>query len=134
MITMAIGAIRSTGSTQCVAYSVNTRRVALRLSFVATSAINWLCRQIVVGMFLCEVAVATDTRIGFMHRPSKSGRVNKQGNFLTRRVGCSQGFVGMTIETGRVLDFGAHGPHCEAKAENSCHEPNHPRLAVHNRK
>ena len=84
---------------------MGTRTVALRLPFVALAAVHRLGSDIVIGVLLREVRMATDAGIGLVRRGGQFGGVDKQRDLLTRGIGLSERLVRMAFQAGAVLDF-----------------------------
>ena len=83
--------------------TMHTRAVTDGLAFVALTTLDGFGGEVVVGMFVGEIAVATDARIGAMRGVGQLGLIHKEENLFSGSVGLRQGFVRVTIQTITVL-------------------------------
>ncbi len=73
---------------------------------VAAGAIHRLGGEMVVGMLVGDVVVATGAGVGAMDGGGECCGINEKGEHAAGGVGGSEGFVAVAIETIAVADFG----------------------------
>jgi hypothetical protein len=101
---------------------------------MATGAIDGFRQHVVVGVLLSEIAVTVDAGIGPVHRRGQPSRIDEQRDFFASGIGRSQGFGQMTIEAGRIFDFGCNCWEGEAKTQKSADRPHQQTHFAHNSK
>ena len=105
--------------------TVHAGAVTFGLPLVALPAIDRLGGDVVVRVLLRQVGVAARAGVGLVRGGRELRRVNKQQDFLSRRVCPGQRFVRMTLQAIAVLQT---CPHRNLRREQ-CRDPDQNPLA-----
>jgi len=105
MAVMAVSAGGGIFLTVSQGKAVDTSFIALGLLLMATGAIHWVRRDIIVRMFGTDIRMAARASIGLVNRCTESSWIDEQRNRSASGVGRGESFVGVAIETCRVLYF-----------------------------
>src|ERR1044071_2375435 len=96
MAVLACGGIRAS---RFLRETVDTCAVTFGLALVTQAAIDGLQREVVVGMFLRHISVATETRIGFVSGRGELGDICEQRDLLPGCVRLRERSVRVTLQT-----------------------------------